>query len=60
MVLTYVWPPSVLFKPSIMKEVLKHLMARTWTGMSGPSRLLTMAAGLLIPAMLSTAVLKMF
>ena len=60
MVLVFLWPPSMFFKPVIVKDVLAHLMTRSWTKMSSASRLAVMAFGLLVPAVVSTAVVRAF
>ena len=53
-------PPEQLFKPAILREVLPHLMTMKWKSMSDESCLFLMAIGVVLPLMISAAVIKAF
>ena len=45
-------PPSKLFAPAVVRQVLAHLMAQQWKTSSSTARLLVMAIGILVPALM--------
>lgn len=60
MVAVFLQPPDQLFKPAILREVLPYLMSAKWKSMSDVSRLFLMAIGVILPLMISAAVIKAF